>query len=209
MKLLHIDSSALGDHSTSRRLTAETVTAIRHRVPSVQVSYRDLDRDAPSHLTGASLAAQGAERSTLTGTLLADVTYGETLMAEFLAADVVVVGAPMYNFSIPTPLKAWIDRIVKAGVTFKYGENGVVGLAAGKQVVIVSSRGGQYPEGAAIDHQEAYLRGVFGFIGVTDVSVIRADGLAMGPTFVEQGLAKARAAIAASTTGAEPVKLAA
>jgi FMN-dependent NADH-azoreductase len=101
-----------------------------------------------------------------------------------LAADVVVIGAPMYNFGIPSQLKAWIDRVAQAGRTFKYGADGAVGLATGKRVIVASSRGGQYagkPFEQALDHQEAYLRAVLGFLGMNDVTVVRAEGVAMGP----------------------------
>ncbi|CAN5473194.1 FMN-dependent NADH-azoreductase [soil metagenome] len=196
MKLLHIDSSALGDASTSRRLTAELVAAFRDRGGDIAVTHRDLDKQAPAHLTGTVLGAQAAEASTLSPEVLADVRYGNALMAEFLAADVLVIGAPMYNFSIPTPLKAWIDRIVKAGITFKYDTTGAVGLATGKRAYIVSSRGGKLADDSALDHQESYLRGVLGFIGVTDLTIVRADGLAYGPEAAAASIATAREAIA-------------
>jgi FMN-dependent NADH-azoreductase len=125
----------------------------------------------------------------------AQVALSDELVEEFLVADAVVVGAPMYNFSLPTPLKAWIDRIAQAGRTFKYTEAGVVGLAGGKRVVIASSRGGMYagtPLEAALDHQEAYLRGVFGFVGITDLAIVRAEGTNMGPSAVEQAMIAAQ-----------------
>ncbi|CAN5398016.1 FMN-dependent NADH-azoreductase AzoR2 [soil metagenome] len=195
MKLLHIDSSALGDNSASRPLTAEVVAGFRDRESNVEVIYRDLDKHAPAHLTGMVLAAQAADAATLSPEVLADVRYGNALIAEFLAADVIVIGAPMYNFSIPTPLKAWIDRIVKAGITFKYDANGAVGLATGKRAVIVSSRGGKLPNDSPLDHQESYLRGMLGFIGVTDVTIVRADGLAYGPEAAAASIAGARESI--------------
>jgi FMN-dependent NADH-azoreductase len=115
----------------------------------------------------------------------------DTLIGEFLAADVVVMGAPMYNFSIPSSLKAWIDRVAQAGRTFRYTEKGPVGLAGGKKVLIISSRGGAMsgtPAEAALDHQEAYLKAVMGFLGITDVKVIRAEGLAFGPDARKQAI---------------------
>jgi FMN-dependent NADH-azoreductase len=115
--------------------------------------------------------------------LAADVADGAAVLDAFLAADIVVVGAPMYNFSIPTQLKAWIDRLAVAGRTFRYTEKGVEGLAGGKTVIIASSRGGFYGEGtpiAFLDHQETYLKGVFSFFGVTDIRFIRAEGVALG-----------------------------
>jgi FMN-dependent NADH-azoreductase len=140
-------------------------------------------RRAPfGHLSGAHLAAaQGAVPET--SNLQHDVAAGQTALAEFLAADIVVIGAPMYNFGIPSQLKAWIDRLAVAGQTFRYTEKGPEGLAGGKQVIVASSRGGLYgPDKAAafLDHQETYLRGIFGFFGIGDVKFIRAEGLALG-----------------------------
>ncbi|EJL31283.1 acyl carrier protein phosphodiesterase [Caulobacter sp. AP07] len=182
MKLLHIDSSILGAGSVSRTLSSAIVAAQRAQHPGLQVSYRDLAAQPVGHLSGAHLAAgQGAVPED--AALAADFADGVAVLEAFLAADIVVVGAPMYNFSIPTQLKAWIDRLAIAGRTFRYGANGVEGLAGGKTVIVASSRGGVYAEGtpmAAFDHQETYLRGVFNFFGITDVRFIRAEGVAMG-----------------------------
>lgn len=182
MKLLHIDSSILGAGSVSRTLSAAIVAAQQAQQPGLQVSYRDLAAQPVDHLTGAHLAAgQGAVPED--AALAADVADGAAVLDAFLAADIVVVGAPMYNFSIPTQLKAWIDRLAVAGRTFRYTEKGVEGLAGGKTVIIASSRGGFYGEGtpiAFLDHQETYLKGVFGFFGVTDIRFIRAEGVALG-----------------------------
>ncbi|MBW8859796.1 MAG: FMN-dependent NADH-azoreductase [Caulobacter sp.] len=182
MKLLHIDSSILGAGSVSRTLSAAIVAAQQAQHPGLQVSYRDLAAQPVDHLSGAHLAAgQGAVPED--AALAADVADGAAVLDAFLAADIVVVGAPMYNFSIPTQLKAWIDRLAVAGRTFRYTEKGVEGLAGGKTVIIASSRGGFYGEGtpiAFLDHQETYLKGVFGFFGVTDIRFIRAEGVALG-----------------------------
>lgn len=182
MKLLHIDSSILGAGSVSRTLSAAIVAAQRAQHPGLEVSYRDLAAQPVGHLSGAHLAAgQGAVPED--AALAADVADGAAVLDAFLAADIVVVGAPMYNFSIPTQLKAWIDRLAVAGRTFRYTEKGVEGLAGGKTVIIASSRGGFYGEGtpiAFLDHQETYLKGVFSFFGVTDIRFIRAEGVAMG-----------------------------
>jgi FMN-dependent NADH-azoreductase len=181
-KLLHIDSSILGAGSVSRQLTAEIVAAERRRHPGLQVIYRDLAAAPVGHLSGAHLAAaQGVVPETID--LERDVVAGKSALAEFLAADIVVIGAPMYNFGVPSQLKAWIDRLAVAGQTFKYSDKGAVGLAGGKQVIVASSRGGFYgPETpiAFLDHQESYLRGIFGFFGITDVTFIRAEGIALG-----------------------------
>ncbi len=182
MKLLHIDSSILGAGSVSRTLSAAIVAAQQAQHPGLKVSYRDLAAQPIGHLSGAHLAAgQGAVPEE--PALAADFADGVAALDAFLAADIVVVGAPMYNFSVPTQLKAWIDRLAIAGRTFRYSEKGVEGLAGGKTVIIASSRGGVYAEGtpmAAFDHQEAYLKGVFGFFGITDIRFIRAEGVAMG-----------------------------
>jgi FMN-dependent NADH-azoreductase len=122
----------------------------------------------------------------------------EKLVSQFLAADVVVVGAPMYNFSVPSQLKAWVDRVAQAGRTFKYTESGPVGLAGGKTVIVASTRGGVYaanPALAGLDHQESYLKTVFGFFGITDVQFVRAEGVAMGEAARAQALDNAERAI--------------
>jgi FMN-dependent NADH-azoreductase len=182
MKLLHIDSSILGEGSVSRQLTAKLVSAARARHRDLQVTYRDLVAQPVGHLTGAHLAvAQGAKAES--SALQQDVSAGLNDLEAFLAAEVVVVGAPMYNFGISSQLKAWIDRIAVAGKTFRYTEKGPEGLAGGKKVLIASSRGGFYGQGtpsAFFDHQETYLKGVFTFLGVTDIRFIRAEGLATG-----------------------------
>ena len=181
-KLLHIDSSILGAGSVSRQLTAEIVAAERRRHPGLQVIYRDLAAAPVGHLSGAHLAAaQGVVPETID--LERDLVAGRSALSEFLAADIVVVGAPMYNFGVPSQLKAWIDRLAVAGQTFSYSDKGAVGLAGGKQVIVASSRGGFYgPETpiAFLDHQESYLRGIFGFFGITDVTFVRAEGIALG-----------------------------
>jgi FMN-dependent NADH-azoreductase len=126
----------------------------------------------------------------------------ERLVSQFLAADVVVVGAPMFNFSIPSQLKAWIDRVAQVGRTFKYTEKGPQGLAGGKTVIVASTRGGAYSAMPALDHQESYLRTVFGFFGVTDVRFVRAEGLAMGDAAKAAALASAEADIQAHVSEA-------
>jgi len=184
MKLLHIDSSALGSSSVSRQLTEQVVAQWRATHPGTVVDYLDLAKEAPTHLSSDSLGFRlGPDAAGLTDVQRRENAISEQLVSQFLAADVVVIGAPMYNFSIPSQLKAWIDRIAQVGRTFKYSETGPVGLAGGKTVIVASSRGGVYagnPALAGLDHQESYLRTVFGFFGVTDVRVVRAEGVAMG-----------------------------
>jgi FMN-dependent NADH-azoreductase len=184
MKLLHIDSSPLNGNSVSRELTQRIVQQWRAAHPHTKVEHLDLGKDAPSHLNVDSLGFRmGVNAEGLSDVQRQENELSEKLVSQFLAADVVVVGAPMYNFSIPSQLKAWIDRVAQAGRTFTYTDKGPVGLAAGKTVIIASSRGGVYssdPALAGLDHQESYLRTVFGFFGITDVRFVRAEGVAMG-----------------------------
>jgi FMN-dependent NADH-azoreductase len=198
MKLLHIDSSILGTHSATRELGAALVGSWRQRYPNIEVQYVDLAREPLGDLTGALIAARSASPVAASAELQLDIDRSERALADFLAAEVIVVGAPMYNFSIPTQLKAWIDRIVVAGKTFRYTEKGPEGLATGKKVIVISARGGMYGAGspaAALDFQENYLRGVFGFLGVTDVEFVRAEGLNFGPAQREQAMGAAHGAI--------------
>jgi FMN-dependent NADH-azoreductase len=192
MKLLHIDSSVLGPHSVSRQVSAAIVGRLRLETPDLAITYRDLSLTPLAHLSGSHLAAaQGAPPE---AALAQDLAAGQAVMDEFLAADIVVLGAPMYNFTIPSQLKAWIDRIVVAGKTFKYGAQGAEGLAGNKRVIVAISRGGFYGAGtpAAVgEHLETYLRWVFGFIGVTNPEFISADGIQMGPEHREKALAGA------------------
>jgi FMN-dependent NADH-azoreductase len=198
MKLLQVDSSILGPGSVSRQLTAEIVAAEERLHPGLEVIYRDLAVAPVGHLSGAHLAAaQGAAPEI--ADVRQDVAAGQAALEEFLAADIVVVGAPMYNFAIPSQLKAWIDRLAVAGKTFRYTEKGAEGLAGGKKVIIASSRGGFYgPQTpiAFLDHQETYLRNIFGFFGVTDVTFIRAEGIALGSDQRAQSIAAAQTSIA-------------
>ena len=191
MKLLHVDSSVLGDASVSRKLSAAVVA--RFRAVHPEIVRRDLGAAPLPHLNGALVAAT---RGPGAGTAPAP-EFKEDFAAldEFLAADAVVIGAPMYNFGISSLLKAWIDRIVVPGKTFAYVDGKPKGLAGGKRVVVASSRGGVYTSGpfAAADHQETYLGAIFGFIGVTDLRFVRVEGLAMGP---EAGQAATAAAMA-------------
>jgi FMN-dependent NADH-azoreductase len=200
MKLLHLDSSVLGPHSVSRQVSAAIVDRLSKAMPGLEISYRDLTQTPLAHLTGLHLAAgQGAAPE---DALRADIAAGQVVLDEFLAADIVVLGAPMYNFTIPSQLKAWIDRILVAGKTFKYGPEGVKGLAGNKRVIVAISRGGFYGAGspAAVgEHLETYLRWVFGFIGITDPEFISADGIQVGPEHREKAVAGALRAADALT----------
>jgi len=162
--ILHIDSSINGENSASREVSGSIVNQLKGALWGEKVIYRDLAADPLPHLTLEAFA----DTSTLD---------------EFMAADTIVVGAPMYNFTVPSQLKAWIDRIVIAGVTFRYTENGPEGLAKGKRVIIAIARGGIYSEGApavALEHVETYLRGVFNLIGIEPEFVV-AEGVNLSP----------------------------
>ena len=187
MKLLHIDSSALGDYSVSRQLSADIVAELRRHAPSLDVTYRDLAAQPLPHWTPVADASDPA------------ALLGSQMLEEFLAADTIVIGAPMYNFAISSQLKAWIDRILVAGKTFQYTANGPAGLAGGKRVIVASSRGGFYGKdttGAAMDFQEPYLRAALGFIGITDVQFVRAEGVAVSDEHKVAALKTARSSIA-------------
>ena len=176
MKLLHIDSSILGAHSVSRQLTRDIVSQWRASHPGTVVDYLDLAVDTPNHLSADSIgfrAAPGA--APLTEVQERENAVSEALVSQLLAADVIVLGAPLYNFSIPSQLKAWIDRIAQPGRTFTY------------------------TDGRALEHQKSYLQTVLGFIGITDVRFVRAEGLAMGETARSQALASAQSAIRVHT----------
>lgn len=188
MQILHIDSSISGDNSATRALSAAIVAELVAANPGASVAHRDLAAEPLDHLT---LPGFGSEAS-------------QAALAEFQAADAIVIGAPMYNFTIPSQLKAWIDRVLIAGQTFRYTEAGPEGLAGGKQVVIALARGGLYSEGQpahAIEHAEAYLRAALGFIGITNPRFVIAEGLALGE--------EARAAALETAHGQVPLAVAA
>jgi FMN-dependent NADH-azoreductase len=199
MQLLHIDSSVLGPHSVSRKLSAEIVARQVALHPGIRVTHRDLAADAALHLSPAHLAAwQGG--TVQDAVLGADLAKGGAYLDEILTADIIVIGAPMYNFTIPSQLKAWIDRVVVAGKTFRYGAQGAEGLLKNRKVFIASSRGNVYAAGspaAALEHHENYLTGVLSFIGLTDLTIVRAEGLALGTEAKEAAILKAREKIAA------------
>ena len=193
MQLLHIDSAITGEQSVSRELTARTVAAWKASHPGTSVQYLDLAKDAPSHLSADSLGFRTGQAAA-TEVQRQENALSEALVSQFLAADVIVIGAPLYNFSVPSQLKAWIDRIAQAGRTFKYTDKGPVGLAGGKTMIVASSRGGVYSTsegGQAMEHQESYLKVVFGFFGITDVRFVRAEGVGMGPDAKAQAFGNA------------------
>jgi FMN-dependent NADH-azoreductase len=190
MTLLHIDSSILGDTSASRQVSAAIVARLKALDPGLTVVYRDLAATPLGHLGGAQFHARfGAPIED--ETVKAEVANDGVVLEEFLAAETVVIAAPMYNFTLPSQLKAWIDRIVIAGKTFRYGEGGAVGLAGDKRVIVALSRGNLYGPGApaaAFEHAEIYLRTVFAFLGVTRLEFVVAEGMQISPDHRAKGL---------------------
>nr|WP_042671296.1 FMN-dependent NADH-azoreductase [Methylobacterium sp. B34] len=200
MKLLHIDSSILGGGSVSRELSALIVKWLTQGAQA-EVIYRDVVAEKLAHMTPATLPSAhpaSAMAGPLDATAQAARDNSDRILEEFLAADVVVIGAPMYNFTIPSQLKAWIDRLGVPGKTFRYTEHGPEGLAGGKRVIVALARGGFYgPESAAVsaEHAESYLKTVFGFMGIAQPEFVVAEGLSTGDHNKTQALASARNAI--------------
>jgi FMN-dependent NADH-azoreductase len=186
MKVLHIDSSIQGSGSATRELTREIVARLRAMRPDTQITYRDLVAEELSHFSQAAFKRSDE----------LEAARNTAVLEEFLAADVLVIGAPLYNFSIPSQLKAWVDRIVIAGRTFRYTERGPEGLAGGKQVIVAVARGGVYEAGSPAEFGESYLKFVLGFLGIRDVTFVRAEGLAFSPQHRESALSAAHEAIA-------------
>lgn len=198
MNILHIDSSILGGYSASRQLSAAAVARLTAGRDDIRVTYRDVAADPIPHLSGGYLAAlQGAEADR-TPAVQADIALGAAVLDEFLAADIVVIGAGLYNFGMPSQLKAWIDRVLVAGKTFSYVDGKPVGLVPGKRIILTIARGGVYGGEspiAAFEHTETHLKTTFGFIGL-DAEAIIAEGLALGPDQRAAALAQAEATIA-------------
>ncbi|MEB0204283.1 FMN-dependent NADH-azoreductase [Pseudomonas sp. CCC3.1] len=191
MKLLHIDSSILGDNSASRQLSAEVVKAWQAADPSIEVSYRDLASEGIQHFSAATLVAAGTPAELRDAAQALEAQLSADTLAQFLAADALVIAAPMYNFTIPTQLKAWIDRIAVAGQTFRYTETGPVGLCGNKKVVVVSTSGGLHAGQASGVAHEDYLKLLLGFLGITDIEFVRAEGLGYGEEVRSKALSDA------------------
>ncbi|MEO6359175.1 MAG: NAD(P)H-dependent oxidoreductase [Sphingomicrobium sp.] len=175
MTILKIDSSITGENSVSRILTARIVDQLRAARPDARIVERDLVSEPLDHLTLPAFA-------------------DAAILDEFLSAETIVIGAPMYNFSLSSQLKAWIDRILVAGRTFRYTPEGPEGLAGGRRVIVALSRGGFYEDGSPLEHLETYLRGVFGFIGI-EPEFVHADGINYGPEQREAGIASGLAQV--------------
>nr|WP_214648764.1 FMN-dependent NADH-azoreductase [Pectobacterium carotovorum] len=198
VNILHIDSSILESGSVSRQISADVVEQLVNQHPQAVVTYRDVVKDEIRHLTGPiaagfrQIASSSADEATLR-----EHQLSEALVAEFLANDVIVIGAPMYNFSVSSQLKSWLDRLAQAGKTFKYTEKGPVGLSGGRTVIVVSSRGGFYttPPFLDMDFQERYLQGFFRFLGITDIHFIRAEGASKGDEIKHREIQNAQSSI--------------
>jgi len=200
MKILHVDSSINLEASVSRRLSRAIVDRLRALHTDAEVVSRDLAADPLPYFDAASLGGLGVSPGPHDDVPEAEARLDARILAEFVDAQIIVVGVPMYNFGIPAQLKSWIDYLSIAGVTFRYTAEGPEGLAGGRRVILASARGGTYPAGtprAAVEHQESYLQAVFAFFGITDIDVVRAEGVRMGPDAATAAIAGAEAEIAA------------
>jgi len=186
MNLLHVDSSILGDASASRLLSAQIVERLRRERPSAEVTYLDLSANPLPHYS----------MSSITGSDAVEAARNAALLEAFLAADTVVIGVPLYNFAVPSQLKAWIDRIAIKGRTFRYTANGPEGLVKDKRVIVAIARGGIYAPGAGTEFAESYLKHFFGFLGVQDLTFVRAEGLNVSETHRAASLAAAQDVVA-------------
>lgn len=195
MKVLQLDSSILGEASVSRQLTRSVVERLRESEAEVEVVQRDLGREPLAHLTPDILATRGTAAELLNDLQNREAKLDEELIAELKSADVVVIGAPLYNFTIPTGLKAWVDRIAVAGQTFRYTEKGPEGLMTGKKAVIVATSGGSYADSPVDTMHVGYLKQLLNFIGITDIEVVRAPGLAVGAEVRAHSLVRAKGQI--------------
>jgi len=194
-KVLVIESSARQQGSVSRQLTEQFLTHWQAVHPADRITVRDLAVEPVPHLDANLLGGWMTPAEQQSKAEKAALALSNTLTDEVLAADVLVLAAPMYNFTIPSTLKAWLDHVLRAGVTFQYTENGPQGLLSGKRAFVLTARGGIYA-GGSMDHQEPYLRQALAFIGIHDVSFIHAEGLNLGGGFMEKGLAEAQAQMA-------------
>lgn len=195
MNILHVDSSIMGEQSVSRKLTEAVVDRLVALTPDARVTYRDVASQPLPQAYGALYAATlGIDAPQRDTTLFEDAAEVNRALDEVLAADVVVIGAPMYNFSVPSQLKSWLDALVVPGKTFRYDANGVAGLLGDKRIIIVSSRGNVYGVDtpfASAEHHESYLLSFFGFLGVTQIEIVRAEGVKLSPEHAQTAVAAA------------------
>jgi FMN-dependent NADH-azoreductase len=195
--VLVINSSAAGRDSVSRVLVADAVSKLLEVNPNAKVIHRDLGENPPPHLVSQTL--NGVRGTAVSEVEFAARRLSDELIGELKAADTIVIGAPMYNFSVPTTLRAWFDHVLRAGVTFSYADGSPRGLLGGRRVIVIESRGGLYSEGPAqaIDFQEPYLRHLLGFIGLTDVTFVHAEKIGYGPEARTAALETAKSKISA------------
>lgn len=204
MNILHIDCS-LGDTDTSysRQLSAALVASLTQD-GTADATYRDLAKSPPPHIDGALRSGWTSEAGSRTPAQVEIVTRSEGLIAELKRADILVIGSPMYNFTVPSTLKAWIDHIAIAGQTFRYTAQGPEGLLTGKTAYLALASGGIYSQGpgAGVEHLDTYLRGLLGFLGFAKVETVRVEGIAFGPDAAKAALAGALERAAAVTSRA-------
>lgn len=201
--ILHIDSSPRGDRSHSRKLSHEFITAWKTAHPEDTLSYRDVGHNPVPHVDEPWIAAAYSPPEAHTPELSQALKISDELVDEFIAADRYVFGVPMYNFSVPSTFKAYIDQIVRVNRTFAVNEQGYQGLVNGKKMLVITASGGSYREGtpaAGYDFQEPFLRAIFGLVGVTDITFIHADNLSGGDGAAEKSMSEAHAALQ-STVG--------
>ena len=200
-KALILNSAVTGDASISKRLTAEFAEQLKRRDPGARIATRDLGANPVPHLVPETVA--GIRATATTETEKAALALSDELVDELRDIDLLVIGAPMYNFGIASSLKAWFDHILRAGTTFRYTENGPEGLLPLKKAMVIETRGGLYSEGPAVamDSQEPHLRTLLGFMGVTDVTFVRAEKLGFGPDAVRAAVDDATAALNAFADG--------
>lgn len=196
-RILHINSSVRNAGSISRQMTSEFIAQWKSAHPDTEIVERDLATNPVPHLNERMMGAFFTPAEQRTEEQAATVKISDTLLKELFDADIIVIGAPMYNFSVASSLKAWIDHVARAGITFKYTSEGPIGLVQGKKVYVFTSRGGVYSEGPGkdMDFHETYLRGVLGFMGMNDVSFIHTEGLGMGAEAAERAVERSRQAI--------------
>jgi len=203
--ILHVESSPLGERSVSRKLAAKVLVELKAKHPDSKIIERDLATDPFPHLNGLTVGAFFIPPEQRNEMLSQAVKLSDQAVDELLAADVIVIGAPMHNFGIPSSLKAWIDHIVRTGRTVRYTEWGPEGLVpSGKRVIIASARGGFYSDGPmkALDYQESYLKAVLEFIGLTDITFVRAEGFGRSPEAEHAALQLAEAQVAGAVQAA-------
>lgn len=204
-KVLHLDTSIQTNNSVSRRLSAAVVEKLKAADKHLEIAYRDLAAAPLPHLTMPVFAAfvQGAAVSDLSPEQQADAAESKKALDEFLAADTIVIGVAFYNYSVPSTLRSWIDRVVVAGKTFSYGPTGPKGLAGSKRVILTFARGGIFADGtpnAQHEHGETYLRSILSLVGITNFEVVIAEGLAISLEYRDTAVQGAVAKIESIST---------